>query len=170
MSLTVILGFSALLFISASALLWSHWPAWLKAMLICAVTLFYFIGYSALHAIWGLPSTDNLPERFVMLAAFVEEPVKNNPGALYVWVSEIEDGQESVLNPRAYKLPYSRELHTRIDKALERGRDGVSQMGTAKPKKKNLRGKGRGTAWLVPGKDEQEVLLQDLPNPQLPEK
>lgn len=170
MSLAIILGFSALLFLLAAALLWSHWPSWLKGMLVCAVTVLYFFGYWAIHDMWGLPSTDKLPERFVMIAAFVEEPVKKNPGALYLWVSEIEDGQETVLNPRAYKLPYNRELHERINEALERGKDGVSQMGTAKPKKEQLRGKGRGAAWLTPGKDEQEVLLQDLPNPQLPEK
>lgn len=170
MSLAIILGFSALVFISAAALLWSQWPVWLKGMLVCAVSALYFLGYGAIHGILGLPSTEKLPERFVMLAAFVEEPVKKKPGALYLWVSEIKEGQETILNPRAYKLPYSRQLHERINKALERGKDGVSQMGTAKSKKGRLRGRGRSTSWLAPGKDEQEVLLQDLPNPQLPEK
>lgn len=170
MSLAVILGFAALLFISAAALLWSNWPVWLKGMLIAAVTALYFVGFHTINAIWGLPSTNLLPERFVMLAAFVEEPVKKKEGAIYLWVSELTDNQESVLNPRAYKLPYTRKLHTQIDLSLERGRDGVSQMGTAKKTKKSMVGKGQAPAWLVPGEDEQEVLLQDLPNPQLPEK
>ncbi|MEZ5661167.1 MAG: hypothetical protein R3E83_22440 [Burkholderiaceae bacterium] len=169
MSMAIIIGFSALLFLCACALIWSRWPVWMKGILLLGVTALYFFGYRAVHDIWGRPSVDALPERFVVMAAFVEEPHQKNPGAIYMWVSEIRDDDGQVLDPRAYKLPYSRPLHTRVDEALERGRDGVSQMGVASSRTFRP-GKGKGGAWLQPGNDEQEILLRDLPRPQLPEK
>lgn len=138
-------------------------------MLVVGATGIYFLGYFAIHDIMGRPSTDKLPERFIMIAAFVDEPNAKNPGGLYMWVSEINDNLDGAIDPRAYRLPYTRPLHSQIEQALKRGRDGVSQMGTAKTVKIR-RGKGKGGSWLQPGKDEQEILIRDLPNPQLPEK
>ena len=80
------------------------------------------------------------------------------------WLTPIEDGKQG-LEPRAYKLPYMRALHEKINEGMRKGRQGVSQMGTATPKA----GK-RGFAWLRPGSDEQEIKIRDLPSPQLPEK
>jgi hypothetical protein len=39
-------------------------------------------------------------------------------------------------------------------------------MGTAEAKP----GDGKGSGWLKPGNDEQEVKIMDLPTPQVPEK
>jgi hypothetical protein len=50
-------------------------------------------------------------------------------------------------------------------RALSR-REGVPQMGTAEAKQ----GNGKGSSWLNPGSDEQEVKIMDLPTPQVPEK
>ena len=165
MSLSLILGFAALLFVTLVALLWSRWPGWLKGVLVLGVTVMYFYGHEAVHAIWGIPSTDALPPKFVMLAAVVQEPTTKTPGLLYLWVSALAD-TGPVLEPRAYKLPYSRKLHTQIDEGIKKGRDGISQVGTAEAKA----GNGRGLGWLRPGNDEQEVKISDLPAPQLPEK
>lgn len=166
MTLAIVLAFAALLALLAFALLWSRWPAWLKAVLVASVTGLYFYGHSALHGIWGIPSTDALPERFLMLAAAVEEPNQRGPGALYLWVSELREGQ-ATLDPRSFRLPYSKEMHAQINEGLKRGRDGVSQMGTAEPRDGKLAASWFG---LKPGNDEQEVKIRDLPAPQLPEK
>lgn len=168
MSLGIILGFAALAFLSLMALLWSRWPGWFKAILIAGVTVLYFFGYTAVHAIWGTPSTDKLPERFVMIAAIVDEPTQKNSGALYLWISELKEGQNTTIEPRAYKLPYTRALHTRIEEALRRSRDGVSQMGRAIETRRVSKGKGIGL--LQPGSEDQEIELRDLPKPELPEK
>lgn len=168
MMLALILGFAALLLLLLLALLWSRWPAYLKLILVVGVTALYFYGHDAVHAIWGAPSTDRLPERFVMISAVVEEPTQRNPGAIYVWVSPIDEDRQSTLDPRAYRLAYSRPLHSQIDDGLKRGRDGVSQMGTASDVKRS--GKGKGKGWLQPGEDEQEIRIRDMPVPQLPEK
>ncbi len=165
MTLAIILCYAVLLLLLALALLWSAWPRWLKALLAIGVTAFHFIGYEAVHSLLGIPNTDPLPERFVMLAAVVDEPTPKTPGALYLWVNPLLEGK-MVLAPRAYKLPYSRSLHEQINDGIKKGKDGVSQMGTAEVKQ----GNGRGLGWLTPGHDEQEIKIRDLPVPQLPEK
>jgi hypothetical protein len=166
LSLALVLAYAALVLIAVLALLWSPWPRWLKAGLALGATVLYFFGHEAVHALLGLPSADALPERFVMVAAMVEEPNANQKGALYLWVRPLRDGVAEP-QPRAYRLAYSRKLHEQINDGLKKGRDGVSQMGTAEVRA----GRGRGFAsWLQPGADEQEVRIRDLPVPQLPEK
>ena len=165
MSLSIILGFAALLFVALLALLWSRWPAWLKGVLVVGITSLYFYGNDAVHSMWGYPSTDALPPKFVVMGAVVQEPNTKTPGTLYLWVSPLADSGP-VLEPRAYKLPYSRKLHMQIEEGIKKGTNGVSQMGTAEAKP----GAGKGLGFLRPGNDEQEVKIRDLPAPQLPEK
>jgi hypothetical protein len=165
MTLTFILVFVLFALLLALALVFSKWTNWLKGFLAVAVTGFYFWGYSSVHSLLGIPSSDALPERFVMIAAIVDEPRPKFAGALYLWVTPIEEGQ-GVLQPRAYKLPYSRPVHEMIVEGMRKGRDGVNQMGTAEAKP----GDGKGLGWLKPGNDEQEVKIMDLPTPQVPEK
>ena len=165
MSLSIILGFAALLFVTLLALLWSRWPAWLKGVLVLGVTVLYFYGHEAVLAIWGIPSTDALPPRFVVMCAVVQEPNAKTPGLLYMWVSPLTDNGP-VLEPRAYKLPYSRKLHLQIEEGQKKGNSGIQQMGVAEAKA----GAGKGLGFLRPGNDEQENKIRDLPSPQLPEK
>lgn len=164
MSLALVLSFTGLVLLCTLALLWSRWPAWLKGMLVVGVTVFYFYGEALVHQMWGWPSSDALPERFVLLAAVIEEPNAKTAGALYVWVNAIENGKP-VAQPRAYKLPYAKDLHSMLNEGLKKIRQGVSQMGTSEPRA----GKG-GVSWLRPGNDEQVVKIRDLPGAQLPEK
>ncbi len=164
MSLALILSFSALVLLCAMALLWSRWPAWMKALLLCGVTVLYFWGDDVVHNLSGWPTTDALPERFALLAVVIEEPSNKTSGALYIWVNAIEKGKP-VAQPRSYKLPYTKDLHALLNEGMKKSRQGVTQMGTAVPKQ----GK-KGLGWLRPGSDEQEIKIRDLPAPQLPEK
>lgn len=154
----------ALAFVAALALVASPWPRWAKALLVAGVTGLYFAAAAVLAGVWGWPSREALPERFVLLAAVIEEPTKTNPGALYVWVNALEAGK-TAREPRAYRLPYSKDLHALLNDGMKKVRQGISQMGTTEPK----RGP-RGLSWLRPGSDEQNVKIRDLPSPQLPEK
>jgi hypothetical protein len=165
MTLTFIIVFALVALLLALALVYSNWPHWLKGLLALGVSAFYFFGFGAVHSLLGIPSTDALPEHFVMLAALVDEPKGKTPGALYVWVTPIEEGK-SFLQPRAYKLPYTRALHEQIAEGMRKGREGVAQMGIAEVKQ----GNGKGGSWLNPGNDEQEIKILDLPTPQVPEK
>ena len=164
MTLALTLSLAVLALLLLLALLASRWPRWIKGLLVVGVTLFYFWSDETAHNLGGWPSADALPERFVLLAAVFEEPTNRHAGALYVWVNAIDNGKPAA-QPRAYRLPYSKDLHALLNEGMKKARQGVSQMGTSEPK----RG-ARGLAWLRPGNDEQEVKIRDLPVPQLPEK
>jgi hypothetical protein len=137
----------------------------LKGVLTLGVCAFYFYGHNAVMSVIGYPTNDPLPARFLLIAAVIEEPTPKYPGALYLWVTPIEEGRRH-LEPRGYKLPYMRALHERITEGMKKGQRGISQMGTAEAKS----GQGTGPSWLNPGKDEQEIKIMDLPAPQVPEK
>lgn len=164
MTLALVLAACALALLCALAVLGSRWPAWFKALLVVATTTFYFFADDAVHGLAGWPNADALPERFVLLAAVIDEPGAKSAGGLYVWVNALENGRPAAL-PRAYRLPYSKDLHALLDEGMKKVRQGVSQMGTSEPK-----AGPRGFAWLRPGSDEQVVKIRDLPSPQLPEK
>lgn len=164
MTLAVVLGFVVLAALAVLALVWSHWPRWLRALLVAGVVVFYFWADEAMHQMWGWPSSDALPERFVLLAAVIDEPTNKSAGALYVWVNAIENGKPAA-QPRAFKLPYSKDLHSLLNEGVKKSRQGVTQMGTSEPKAGR-----KGLSWLRPGNDEQVVKIRDLPAPQLPEK
>lgn len=164
MTLELILTAAALLFLSLLALLFSRWPVWLRGLLVVGVTAFLFHAEDLVHRMWGWPSPDALPARFVLLAAVFEEPTAKSKGALYIWVNGLEDGKP-VREPRAYRLPYAKDLHALLDEGMKKVRQGVTQMGTAEPKAGR-----RGFSWLRPGSDEQVMKLRDMPVPQLPEK
>lgn len=164
MSLAVILSFVVLVLLCTLALVYSRWPAWLKGVLVLGVTVFYFYADDVVHQLSGWPSPDALPERWVLLAAVIDEPSAKSSGALYVWVNAIDNGKPAA-QPRSYKLPYTKDLHALLNEGMKKARQGVTQMGTAEPRP----GK-RGVSWLRPGNDEQDVKIRDLPSPQLPEK
>lgn len=157
-------AYVAVAFVAVLALLASRWPRWGKALLVVGVTSLYFFAEQTLTDVWGRPSQHALPERFVLLAAVIEEPSRTRPGALYVWVNALEKGKPA-REPRAHKLPYSKDLHALLNEGMKKVRQGISQMGTAEPK-----AGPRGLAWLRPGSDEQNVRIKDMPLPQLPEK
>ena len=95
MTLAMVLSFSALALLCLLALLWSHWPAWLKGLLVVGVTVFYFFADDVVHQMWGWPASDALPERFVLLAAVIEEPSTKGAGALYVWLNALDNGKQN---------------------------------------------------------------------------
>jgi hypothetical protein len=164
MTTAIVLASALLALLCALALLWSRWPAWLKGLLLVGVTAFFFFAEDTVHQLSGWPSTDTLPERFVLLAAVIEEPGTKTAGALYVWINALENGKPAA-QPRAYRLPYAKDLHALLNEGMKKVRQGVSQMGTAEPK-----AGPKGFSWLRPGSDEQTVKIRDLPVPQLPEK
>ncbi len=164
MTLSIALAYATLVGLATLALLFSHWPAWMKTLLVASVAVLYFHGSAVLQAVWGMPAAEALPARFVLLAAVIEEPSSSQPGALFVWVNALEDGKPA-REPRAYRLPYAKDLHALLNEGMKKVRQGVTQLGTSEPKA----GK-KGLAWLRPGRDEQDVKVRDLPVPQLPEK
>ena len=113
----IAIGFALL----GGLLLWfvvgSRGPWWIKLPTIVVTCLFTFIVWHALDSFSGWPTAQAPPPRALMLGGSVDEP-----RAIYVWLvapstpGPLEyrpDGGE----PRAYRLPYSRELHEQVDRA-----------------------------------------------------
>lgn len=157
-------AFVVLAALATLALLASRWPGWGKLLLVLGVTALYFVAERGFQDAWGWPSRAGLPERFVLLAVVVEEPTPRDPGRLFVWVNGLEDGAP-LRQPRAYQLPYSKNLHGMLEEAMKKSRQGVTQVGTA-----TARAGQAGPSWLRPGSEQPELKIGDLPVPQLPEK
>jgi hypothetical protein len=92
----------------------------------------------------GWPSPDALPERFVLLAAVIEEPAKT-AGALYVWVNAHRQRQARGAAARL-PLPYTKDLHALLNEGMKKARQGISQMGTAEPRPGKRGSSGCGPA------------------------
>ena len=164
MTLSLVLSFVGLALLTVLALLWSRWPSWAKVLLVLGVTVFYFFADDLAHRMWGWPTSDAMPERFVLLSAVIDEPTARHAGGLYVWVNALEGGKPAA-EPRAFRLRYSKDLHALLNEGMKKAREGVTQLGTTEPRP----GKG-GLPWLRPGNDDTTLKLRDMPVPQLPEK
>ena len=114
-----------------------------KAILI-PVTIWYGLAlYYSVPNLMGWPVSQSIPENSQVLAIRIKEPDPklNDPGAIYFWVN-IEPGStrpehtlaamispksvfkyDSKTQPRAYQLPYSREMHKEIVEAQRKAQN-----------------------------------------------
>jgi hypothetical protein len=82
-------------------------------------TAFTFVLWDALGSFSGWPTDSGPPDRAMLVASSVDEPK-----AIYVWVIAPSGHGPFVYRPdtgepRAFRLPYSRELHEEIEKAAQ---------------------------------------------------
>ena len=85
--------------------------AWLpKLCLIVALPAFVFWVNHSLDGYRGYPTKAQPPKEARLLYQVVEEPSRDERGAIYVWLL-IND------KPRAYELPYTRPLHEQLEGA-----------------------------------------------------
>jgi hypothetical protein len=127
-----------------SLLLWfvigSRGAWWLKLGAIVVTTTFTFVVWDALDTFSGWPTDATPPARALLLSSEVDEP-----HAIYVWVIGY-DGAGGLgyhprdVEPRGYRLPYSRELHAEIDRATALAKQG-------RRVELRRRGSGRGSGW-----------------------
>lgn len=143
-------------------------PLWLKLACIIAVTGLYFVTYRSLHGMLGWPTAAALPDRFLLLASSVTEPDKTRgtAGVVHIWATSLESGRPAA-EPRAYTLPYTKELHSQLEDANKNMRNGVLQLG---------RRTTAGDDGDLPrdatrfARQRERIEIYDLPDPQLPEK
>ena len=97
-----------------------------RVSIVLAGSAFYLAHFFSQNALQGWPSQSSLPEEFTLHAWQVEEPnpAQEQAGQIYLWVQTQE--WEA---PRAYALPYSNELHDRLDTAQARHQEGYTQQG-----------------------------------------
>ena len=107
------------------------WPV--KAAAIVVTSVFFVEAFFATKSLLGWPRTGALPARFQLLWVRVVEPdrLSANPGAIYLWIEEVDENNVPDGVPRSYRLPYSRPLADRSAKARDEIMSGKPQQGTA---------------------------------------
>lgn len=148
---------------------------WLFKMAYIAVCLYFGImTWASLSELSGWPSNSELPEKFMVGAVLVQDPMpaKKDQGAIYLWLIEIDQNNEAKksepfillspfvskkreIEPRAYRLPFTeqmREQASLISRMLKAGKPVVGERknvagksGTGEGKDGNGQGNGEGT-------------------------
>ena len=110
------LGFAIL----TGLLLWfvvgSRGAWWLKLPVIVGTCTFTFAVWDAIDSFDGWATTQPLPARAVFVNGLVDEP-----DAIYLWVLPrphpgLLGYRPRAAEPRAYRLPYTRQLHEPVDR------------------------------------------------------
>ena len=111
----------------------SRFAWWVKAAAIVVTSVFFVEVFFATKDLLGWPRTGQLPNRFQLLWVRVVEPdrLSANPGAIYLWIEEVDENNVPDGVPRSYRLPYSRPLADRSSKARDEIMSGKPQQGTA---------------------------------------
>ena len=170
-------------------------PWWLKLALIIGIPAAGLYVVRQLPSYQGYPTTQALPTKGILLAYDVREPnrASRDQGAIQLWVRPLKTKKRkgtSVLEydpktePRAYRLPYSRDMHERLKAADETLRQGKFVMITNGDDGEPGTGKGRGVpiqgasghrGHEGPGgyygrPEEGTIEFYKMPEVQLPEK
>jgi hypothetical protein len=111
----------------------SRFAWWVKASVIVVTSLFFVEVFFATKGLLGWPRAGQLPARFQLLWVRVVEPdlKSSNPGAIYLWIEEVDENNVPDGVPRSYRLPYSRPLADRTTKARDEIMSGKPQQGLA---------------------------------------
>ena len=166
----------------------SRWHWGVKAAAITVTSAFFGVSYASITGFIGWPSEARVPERFQLDWGTVVEPDKLNgaPGSIYLWVEALDENNVPAGTPRAFRVPYSRDLADRIGHAKERIEQGKDQAGTARdldvpevPPDQDRRLAGAPPRQDEPGSPGDPTAFiqhmpvidfQDLPPPALPSK
>lgn len=107
---------------------------WLAATAVAAMSAFYIATFYWVTGLLGWSAPLAVPDRFKVVATRVVEPDLRHqrPGAVHVWLEELDDRNISSGEPRAYILPYSTELAARVSAAQAEINKGHAQGGTSR--------------------------------------
>jgi hypothetical protein len=108
-----------------------HWS--LKAVAIVLTSAFYVVSFGAMRGLLGWAATDRLPASFKLLSARIVEPhsLEGDPGAVYLWVEELDQDNRPSAIPRAFRMPYTPELAEKTLAAENEIKAGRAQGGRA---------------------------------------
>ena len=181
---------------------------WLLKAVVIAVTLCFSLGvWNSVAGLQGWPTKEPLPAKFLLHWAVVEEGNKqtDTPGNIYLWVEDIGDKKKNNVfsflpkemtdKPRVYKIPYDRNTHEQLQKALEgmkkgkrfvgenkgQGKFGEAGEGKNKGGKPGQNNNGKSKGYEKQGKgmngngefdfsQEQDLVFHELPPALLPQK
>jgi hypothetical protein len=107
------------------------WPV--KAGAVVLTSAFYVLVYFRTAGLLGWSSPEPLPARFQLLWARSVEPNRalGEPGAVHLWVEELDADNFPSGVPRAYQRPYSTALARKVESARAEIGNGHPQGGRA---------------------------------------
>lgn len=163
----------------------SRWRWWVKAGAV-VITSAYFVGaYAFSHSLLGWATDERLPPHFQLLWGKVVEPAKltGEPGAIYLWVDELDSFNVPMDQPRNYVLPYSDELADRVLAATQKIQEGIEVSGSPEviepqepadeedleEAQRREGEEGRYDVEVFPD-EGQTIQFQEMPAPLMPEK
>ncbi len=93
------------------------WPV--KAVFVVVTSAFYVASFFGTRGLLGWATVDRLPPTFKVLQVRIVEPhtLEGDPGAIYLWIEALDEGNRPSGVPRAYRLPYTESLAEKADKA-----------------------------------------------------
>src|SRR3984957_3598437 len=111
----------------------SRFAWWIKGVVIVITSAFFIESFFATKGLLGWPGTGTLPHRFQLLWTRVVEPDPkiSDPGAIYLWVEELDENNVPSGTPRSFRLRYSVPMADRSNKAKDEIMAGNPQEGTA---------------------------------------
>jgi hypothetical protein len=114
-------------------LVYARLPWSLKAVAVVVTSSFYIASFLGMRGLLGWASVDRLPPSFKLLQSRIVEPhsLEGDPGAIYLWVEALDEGNRPSGVPRAYRIPYSGRLADKTDKAQSEIAAGRAQGGRA---------------------------------------
>lgn len=157
----------ALLLLSLN--LYTRWSWRIKASMIVVVSVFYLVMYVSLPPLMGWPTADEMPKRFNLVAVYVQEPDKasGSKGEIFLWATDLSQGPRGA-EPRAYRVPFSGELHARVVEAGNKMRKGLPQLGEVR--EEQVGPNARPTDESQGGQKSVAIEFFDLPDPLFPDK
>ena len=143
---------------------------YLKAVCISVFCMFTIIFWLAIHTFLGWPAHENdMPEKVIIHWVIVKEPNKvlKLEGAIYFLIESTGENNKTFLNffayknkdlePRLFKLAYTRELHEQVEKQMrDKLRKGQTVMGKFSKIKNGRKGKDKGSDKEGGGSESQE--------------
>ena len=127
------LGYAVLGVVLLLALVRVRLPWLVKAGAIAVTSAFYIVVFFRSEGLLGWSAPQPLPARFQLLWARTVEPdlADNVPGAIHLWLEELDDANLPSGKPRAYRLPYSTSLARKVEAARVAIMKGTPQSGRA---------------------------------------
>jgi hypothetical protein len=116
-----------------AVLIWLPIRRPVKIVAILAASAVYVVVFFAAQGLLGWSAPVAVPDRFQVLWTRVLEPnpARGEPGAIHLWLEELDDANLPSGVPRAYLLPYSRDLAGRVSAAQAEIEKGHPQGGRA---------------------------------------
>ena len=138
----------------------TRWGFLIKTAAIVAVGFVILTTVRSYPPLMGWPTSISLPKRFNLVGLTVEEPNKSTQakGKIYLWVTDMEQ-QLGKNIPRGYVLPYTPELHNKLNETAKKMRKNLPQLGESELVRNT-----------VTGKMEVDLQFFDMPDPLFPEK